>query len=405
MRIVQVNKFMYRRDGAAAYVLDLSRLLEEAGHQVAFFGMKQPQTIVTPWSDYFVNEIHFDRSEGFFKDIKKIGHMIWSTEARQKFSRLLDDFKPDVVHLHVTYHQISPSILPECRRRNIPVVLTAHDYHLISPNYSLITRGKPCERCLGGFFWRTMAQNCLDSWPKTVAGGFEHLIHRLLGIYERDVDRVICPSRFMMQMLARFGWDTKKLEHLPNPVKTSSVPASENNVGSGVLYAGRLSPEKGVAVLLEAARRLPDIPFTIAGDGPARRALEDTAPPNVRFLGFRPFAEIQELIAQSRLVSVPSIWYENFPYAALEPMALGKTVIASRIGGLPEIIRDQETGLLVPPADIPRLVDAIRAAYYDEALTSRLGRSAAAEIRRAYSPTDHRATIIKIYEAVIAAHR
>lgn len=400
MRIVQVNKFVYRRDGAAVYMLELSDRLRAAGHEVAFFGMQQQQTIDTPWKKYFVDEINFDRSEGIFRNIRKVAHMIWSTEARRKFSKLLDEFNPDIVHLHVMYHQISPSILPECRRRKIPMVMTSHDYHLISPNYSLFTHGRPCVSCLGNSFWRTVTHNCLDSMSKTLAGALEHLVHQTLRVYEKNLSRVICPSAFMQHILARFGWPIEKLIHLPNPVFMPS-DASAPTLGSAVVYAGRLAREKGIFVLLEAARKLPDIPFLIAGDGPERRALLLAAPKNVQYLGFKNITELRKIIIDARLVLVPSVWYENFPYAALEPMAAGKAVIGARIGGIPEIIRDGETGFLTPPGDARELVDKIKKIYHDTDLLARVGESAAAYVRRAYDPEEHVMQIVQVYEEAI----
>lgn len=379
---------------------------KEAGHEVAFFGMKQPQTMDTPWEKYFVDEIHFDRSEGIVKDMKKVAHMMWSTEARRKFSALLDDFKPDLVHLHVFYHQISPSILSELGRRKIPAVMTSHDYHLISPNYALLTRGRPCGQCLSGSFWRTVGTNCLDSVGKSVAGAVEHLVHRVLRIHEKNIQRIICPSRFMYDLFVKLGQNPARLTHLPNPVFPKQDV--QNRLGESVVYAGRLSPEKGVALILEAAEALPTSPFVIVGDGPERRALESTVHErrlaNVRLVGFKQGHDLWELVGSARLVVVPSVYYENFPYAALEPMALGKVVIASRIGGIPEIIRDGETGFLVPPRNAAALIDKIKEIYYRTDLLLRVGSHAAAYVRTTYDPAVHLARLEKIYADAQAAY-
>lgn len=399
MRILQVNKFMYRRAGAEAYMLDLGRMLAASGDEVAYFGMQHPENIQTPWNRYFVNQINFDRSEGMVADAHKVAHMLWSTEAARKFRRLLDAFKPDIVHAHNIYHQISPSILPECRRRGIPVVLTAHDYHLMSPNYVLLTRGKPCGPCLGNSFFRTIAYNCLDNHAKSFAGAVEQLLHRALRVYEQALTRIICPSRFMLEMLSRFGWPRDRLTVLPNPVSMPAIAAGPR--GREIVYAGRLSPEKGVSVLLAAAREFPDIPFHLFGDGPERGALERAAPSQVRFFGFKPPEAVRAALAHARLAVVPSVWYENFPYAVLEPMSVGTPVIASRIGGIPEIIRDGANGLLAVPGSAASLVDRIRILYYDEALGAAFGKRAAADVRSAYDPTHHLRAIRELYGSLV----
>lgn len=378
----------------------------EAGHEVAYFGMLQPQTIDTPWKKYFVDEIHFDRSEGIVKDVKKVAHMIWSTEARRKFSVLLDDFKPDLVHLHVLYHQVSPSILPELGRRKIAAVMTSHDYHLISPNYALLTRGKPCGTCLGGSFWRTVGMNCLDSAGKSVAGAVEHLVHRTLRVYEKNIQRVMCPSKFMYDLFIKLGIKPSRLAYLPNPVfPKPNVPV---RLGDAVVYAGRLSSEKGVSLLLEAAEALPAIPFVIIGDGPERSQLENVVHErrlgNVQLLGFKQGSSLWEAVGGARLVTVPSVYYENFPYAALEPMGIGKAVVASRIGGIPEIIRDGETGFLVPPRDAAAFIDKIKEVYYRTDLLARVGNHAAAYVRTTYDPAAHLGRLEKIYAEAQAAY-
>lgn len=404
MKILQINKYHYVRAGAERYVFDVTRLLERHGHEVVPFAMHHPDNVATPWSRFFVSERQYDRREGPLRDLEKAANMIWSREAATKLRALLREFRPDVAHIHNIYHQLSPSILRVLRREGIPVVWTVHDFKWICPNYKLYTEHAVCERCHVYRYWNAVMHKCLnDSRAASALAAVEMAIHRAGQWYERDVARAIAPTAFLRNLLGRWGKNTAKITHLPHFIELAPFSGIPSSLGDDVVYAGRLSEEKGVLRILEMAAALPDVPFRVVGTGPLERELKDKAAQagirNVAFTGFLSGDELFREIARARLVIVPSRWFENFPYAVLEAMALGKTVLASASGGIPEIIEDGVSGFLLPPDDLPRWVDAIRSLAQDEKRLQETGERARLRAGR-FSPETHYERLMRIYADV-----
>jgi len=367
MKILQVNQFYYPRGGADIYFLNLTRELREAGHQVAVFSMDHPKNLESPWSKYFVSRVSFNEA-GLWDKLKTPGRVLYSWESKNKFSRLLDDFRPDIIHIHNIYHHISPSILDAAKDRHIPVVMHLHDYKLVCANHALFTKGAFCERCRPNKYYECLLNRCIkDSWAGSALAVAEmYLHHSWLKIYERDVDVFIAPSNFMKDTLVRFGREADKIKVIYNPFDreiASMTPQETNNrKGSYLLYFGRLSREKGLETLIKAAS-LTGKSVKIAGVGPEAGNLEilakDLQAP-IEFLGFKNSKELKSLISGAEAVIIPSIWGENMPLSLLEAMSLGQIVIASRIGGLPELIEDGYSGLLFEPGNQDDLAAQIR---------------------------------------------
>lgn len=416
MRILQVNKFLYRRAGAEGYMLDLAELLASHGHEVALWGTSEGYTPHTTrcqvFQDLLMSEAHFDKSEGLAKDAGKVGRMIWSREAAEKFETLIKRWRPDVVHLHNIYHHLSPSIIAVCRRRKIPVVQTLHDFKLICPNYKLFTKHDVCERCFVHQYWNAVSNRCLQgSFSASAAAATEMWIHRALGVYEKGVAHFLTPSRFLRDLLIRWGKDGGKITHVPLftfPTSPTSVETLVGLVGNSILFAGRITEEKGIWLLLEIARALPKIPFKIAGTGPEFESVKCKVKSekllNIEMLGFQEKAQMQKLIAGARLVIVPSIWYENYPLAVLEAQAAGKAVLASDSGGIPEMIENWQTGFLARRGKAADFIDKIKEIYYDEALLDRVGKAAAEAVGIRNDPERHYQEMLKIYENVQIHH-
>ena len=401
---------------------------------------------VTRFDDLLVEPFNFDRREGLWRDVKKVGHMMWSLEAARKFEDVLKRFHPDIVHVHNIYHHLSPSILSVAKRRRVPIVMTVHDWHLINPNYSLYDHGAICER--QGL--AALLHRCIkNSFSASFADVVEHAAHRLLRVYDRNVSRYLVPTEFVKNKLLEYGMDAGKIDVVKLPIVPSPAPTgvgapsplgrgrayrfpSPRGRGQGegygdgyVLFAGRLAEEKGIYLLLEIAKQLPEIQFKIAGDGPelenVKCKMENEKLLNVELLGFVENERLQELIAGARLVVVPSLWYEPSPLSVLEAMAAGKVVVASRIGGIPDLIEDGRTGFLIPTnyepianirANNVRMfvspvrqfvvpwIDTIKKVYYDEALLASVGASAQDHVRRIHDPEIHYDRMMKIYREV-----
>ncbi len=364
MRILQVNKFHYPRGGADKYYLDLGASLEKAGHEVAYFSMQHPKNVSSTYEKYFVSRISFN--EGSLRDkLLTPGRMIYSLEAKRKFKKIIADFQPDIIHIHNIYHQLSPSILDVARREKIPVVMHLHDYKLICPNYQLFANGKICEACKPNRYLACVKKRCFkNSFFKSLLAAIEMTIHhRWLKIYYRSISVFIAPSAFMKAKVAEFGWPADKIKVILNPfssvLKNVSGTASTANY---LLYFGRLSPEKGLKTLIEAAA-LTNSELKFAGVGPEEnslRSLAESKGVKAEFLGFKEGGGLKEIIIGAKAVALPSVWYENMPLSLLEALSLGKPVIASEIGGMPEVIVDGKNGWLFRPGDAHDLAAKIK---------------------------------------------
>lgn len=408
MRVLQINKFHYVKGGAERYYLDISEALRHRGHQVNHLAMAHPSNLPATPGDRFVEEVDY---RGGLGPVAKVRHglrAIWNREAERAVLDLARAKKPTVAHLHNIYHQLSPSVIAALRTAGVPVVQTLHDYKLVCPAYLLMTEGRICERCKGGRYLEAVRHRCLlDSTGASLIGAAEAFLHEGLGTY-RKVDRFLCPSRFMLEKVAEFGVARESLVHLPYFVaieryRPALDPASEP---LRCVYVGRLSREKGIATLIEAMGRLPQgrLKLRVLGEGPLRGELEaraeTAAPGRVEFLGYRSGDALHQAIRDAAFAVVPSEWYENLPYAILEPFALGRPVVGAKIGGIPELVIDGETGRLHRSGDAASLADALLWMTGPEADLPRMGRTARTKIEREHGIEAHLDRLLAIYEEV-----
>ncbi len=365
MRILQVNKFHYNRGGADKYYLSLIKALEQAGHEVAAFSMYHPKNVFSPYAKYFISRLSFNEGK-LLDNLKTPGRMIYSLEAKKKFRKIITDFKPDIIHIHNIYHQISPSILDVAKKAKIPVVMHLHDYKLICPNYKLFVNKKVCEACKPHKYYNCTAKKCFNgSVIKSALATVEMYIHHsILKIYEKNIKTFIAPSAFMKQKLVEFGWPADKIKVVINPFDSEmSVLRGEETKQEEdyLLYFGRLGTEKGIDTLIAAAA-LTSSSLKIVGIGPEENHLKKLAMElkvKADFPGFKSGQELKNIILRSRAVVIPSIWLENMPLSLLEALNLGKIVIVSNIGGMPEIIKDGINGLLFKEGSPSGLADRI----------------------------------------------
>jgi glycosyltransferase involved in cell wall biosynthesis len=364
MRVLLINKFHYPKGGAERAYFDTARILAEKGESVAFFSMAHPENLDTEWARYFVSNVDYlDEHQGLGSKIQAAARILWNFEAARNLDRLIDEFRPDVAHLHNTYHQLSPSLLWTLRRRGVPIVMTLHDYKLVSPNYSLSVRGRIWEHASG---WRCIIDRCVkDSYAKSAVCAVEQWFHRALGSF-RNVAAFIAPSRFLIDKMHALGFPYP-IEHVPQPLLPFPPEPQVYGGGEYLLFLGRLSTEKGVELLLDAMAQCPNEHLVIAGTGPAEAMLREKQQTlnlsNVSFLGHQTGAAWEEAIARAQAIIIPSIWYENMPYVMLEALSRGKPVIASRLGGMPERVFDGRNGFLFDPAvpgDLVRVLAEFR---------------------------------------------
>lgn len=407
VRVLLVNKFFVARGGAETVVLQTRRLLEEAGHEVVLFGMRTGAETDEPWLSFFVSERrYFDGP--LLRRVRDAASTVYSFEARRRLRDLLRSAQPEVAHLHNVYHQLTLSLLDELEAQRIPTVMTLHDYKPACPAYQLLTHDGVCERCLGGAYWNAVRHRCLKgSLVGSALVALEAYLARVRRLYAK-VDRFLAPSVFLRDVMVRAGMPRKAIEVLPNAVPLAPAPRPQPAPAS-FLYAGRLSWEKGIDTLLEAvALARGPLEVRIAGEGPAaadvRRRVEAEALP-VQLLGFLEREDVAGELVRATASLLPSRCYENCPMAILEAGARGVPTIASRIGGIPELVTSGVDGMLVPPGDAPALASALDELAHDRERAAALGQAAYARVRARHSEDGYREALLAHYEAAVALRR
>lgn len=398
MKILMVDKYYFVKGGAERYLFELTEVLQANGHAVIPFSMKHAQNFPTPFDAYFVENMDYALVSAWQKlahAARIAGRMIYSTQARQRLELLLERERPDVAHLHMIDHQLSPSILLALKKYRVPVIMTVHQYKLICPNYRLYNprTGAICEKCLSGNFYHPIVERChKDSAAAGLLLALESYLHRWTKIYERNVDLFHVPSEFMGRKLRQAGVAGGKIRFLPYTIKMDKFEPCYTN-RNYVLYFGRLSDEKGILTLLRASAKLPHIPLSIVGDGPEDARMQQFARDHqmrqVSFLGRKSGAELARLVQNANFVVVPSEWYDNSPLVIYESFAYGKPVISTRLGGMPEWVKDHETGLLFDARDPDQLAERIKFLWEHPERVVAFGRNARAMAEEKFQPAAH----------------
>lgn len=406
MKILFCNKYNYPFSGTEVYLFELMGLLRTQGHQVALFSMEDLLGKPTPYDRHFVSHIDF-KNRASKSRIRLAAHAVYSTEARRKLRRLLNEFRPDVAHVRNIYHHLSPSILWELKAQNIPVLYHLNDFKLLCPTYNLVWEGRACEACKGGTFWHVFSNKCYPGMAARATLMAEAYFHRILGTYRKCIDLFIAPSAFVRDKFAEHGWDPAKFEVLPHFQKVQEpMPLPEE---PRLLYVGRLSAEKGVADLVRAMQRLPELRLMIAGDGPEAPALRQLTASleltNVAFGGQVSGEERDRLISQSQFTVLPSHAYETLGKTMLESYALARPVVASDLGSRRELVRHGETGLLYRCGDVDQLACAIHDLAANPSLSRKMGLAGWDWVRRRHTPEDHYQRIMTFYEHLVEGRK
>ena len=361
MKILMVNKFHYIKGGSETYYFALKRMLEKEGHTVIDFSMQDEKNFHSDFSEYFVSNVDYDKAPGIKNKIKIAANIVYSREAKEKFETLIQKEKPDLVHLHIFQHQISPSILGVIKKYKIPTVYTAHDLKMVCLNYKMMHHGDICEACKDGQYYHCAQNRCVkDSFLKSCINVTEGYLHKWLKSYDA-IDAIITPSAFYKKKFEEFGVSQNRIVHIPNFLdKVNPIVNPRTDSKQYYLYFGRLSEEKGVMTLIKAVEHM-DVMLYVVGTGPieeiAERYLKENNVKNVTLLGFQNGQALVDLVGNAKAVILPSEWYENGPYSAIEALQMGRPIIGADIGGIPELVEDN--GMLFRSGDVEELKKTI----------------------------------------------
>ena len=409
MNILTINKYYYNFGGAENYMFGLSKLLTERGHKVIPFSMRHPMNYKTDYSKYFVDEIDYNNASSTDK-IKSGLKSIYSAEARNNLSELLDEQTIDIAHIHNYNFQLTPSILFELKKKNIPIVNTLHDPQIICPHHRLFNYQEMaiCEKCNGLKFRSAFLTKCIkNSYSKSFLGLLESYVYHRSKIYEK-IDLFISPSSFLKSKIIEFGMKNINIKMIPN-FYNEEIVSDNVEYKDEIVYIGRVSEEKGLATLIKAVRNLKSVKLKIIGDGPVKQQLEKEASTenlsNIEFLGHLSQDEIKSHLQKCLFLVIPSEWYENCPLTILEAMANSKAVLGSRLGGIVDLVEENKTGLLFNAGNEKDLEEKIKYMTAHREDVIKMGKCAGELAKKKYSPEKHIDFIEKEYQEIISKYR
>ncbi len=397
--VLNVGQNYYIRGGSDQYQFALTQLLENYDHQVIPFASNNHKNFDTPWSKYFPEGVNFDNP-----NISDLIKFVYSRKAAESMRLLCREQSIDLAHLHIYYGQLTSSILTPLKQAGIPIVQTLHEYKIVCPVYSLMSSNEICQACNGSNFWQATIKRCnRGSLSRSLLSTIESYASHILGAVDK-VDRFIAVSHFQREKLVELGIPQEKISTVHNFIDLSKISPSQG-VGDYFLFFGRLERYKGIFTLIEAASTLKDTPLLIVGDGTDRHEIEQMIEERdlnqIKLLGFKRKDELDELIKGSICTITPSQWYETFGLTLIESFARGKPVIASRIGGMTEIITDGVDGYLIEPGNILELRSRMEWMSKHKTQALQMGRLGREKVAQKFNSELHYQKLMKIYQKLL----
>lgn len=405
MKVLLINKFLYPKGGDAIVTLNTADLIRSKGHDVIVWGMHHPLNPTYKHERYFVDYVDYNQDAGLMQQLNTAMKLLYSLEAKRKIEKLIQDEKPDIVHLHNFAHQISPSILHMFKKYNTPNVMTMHDPKLVCAAYSFMSSRGICELCKNGKYYHCFLEKCIkDSRVKSILNTSEmYLHHKLLHIYD-EIDAFISPSMFLKKKLHECGFN-REIFYLPNFVTWHDSSEGISETDNSIVYFGRLSREKGLLTLIKAMRGIQQVRLKIIGDGDLRDQLQERAHNsgcnNITFLGYKSGAELRKEVAKSAAVVLPSECYENNPLSIIEGFFMKKPAIGSRLGGIPELVQDNVTGFTFLPGNAKDLQNKISILMQNPSATKKMGDNAKKMVENVCNKEAHYRNLMKIYNYAV----
>ena len=385
MKILYIHNEYGKTSGEENASKEIVDLLKSHGHEVRWFKRSS-------------EEVYFN----FRGHIKAFFTGIYNPSTPRKLAKVLDEYQPDIVQIQNIYPLLSVSLFRPLLQRNIPTVMRCPNYRLFCPTGLCIdNKGLVCEKCFGkGKETWCIRKNCLNNIFKSISYALRNCYARKSRKILDGVDIFIVQSEFQKQKFISRGISEKHIEILPG-ISPNIEVAQEDTLGEWVSFIGRVSSEKGIYEFLEAAKSLPEIPFKVAGNLDINFIKPALLPSNLEFVGFKKGDELNRFFSRSRIIVVPSKWYEGFPNVILRAMILKRPVISTRIGAMLSIIDDHENGLLVQPGNVAELSLAIKNLYPDIQRCKEMGESGHLKAESEYSRDEVYNKLIRIYQKAI----
>jgi glycosyltransferase involved in cell wall biosynthesis len=395
MKVLLVNWSWYPTGGDWTYVNNIKTLYEMKGYDVVGLSTVNEKNIENGTPTYFIDSPDYkslNKNKSIANGVKAVKNSIVSGKALKAIDAILAEHDIKIAHLHNIHHYVTPAIIWKLKKAGVKIIWSLHDYKIICPESLFISHGKICEKCIGGSFFHCTTNKCKKgSLPASMLASAEAYFYHKSGVYNK-VDAFLCPSAFLKSKFLQFGFSESKL-HVSNlcydiPVvdnfieqnKSVEVTFSKTTRDEDyILYVGRLEDVKGVRTLIKAVENSP-VKLKIVGAGAAeqefRQFVLDRKITNVEFLGFQDKDSVFRLTMQAKFVVCPSEWYENFPFSIIESFLFSKPVVGSRIGGIPEMVVDGETGLLFEAGNVVELHQKLIGLWDDEDLIRAMGTKA-----------------------------
>ena len=406
MNILVVNWAWYPTGGDWTYVENVVNIYRRKGHHVVPFSMKDDRNLPSEYSEYFIENIDYKKvnKRSITAGVKVVMKSIYSFEAQANLEKLLDNVKIDFAHINVIHHYITPTILKILKKRNIPIIWTLHEYTPICPDSIFVSHGEVCERCFGGKFYNCITHSCKKgSYLASTVAALENYVHKYLNYYAY-VDYFVCPSIFQLEKYKQFNFFNDKLVQIYHGYdyaeieKTKLLPAQTNE--KYIVFVGRLERIKGAHTLLKAIQSFPQIKLKIIGDGTQEAELlafkNEHQLSNVEFLGKKTKPEVLQLVKGANFLICPSECYEVLGFTVVEAMALGRPVIGAAIGGIPEMVINNYTGLLFEAGNAAQLAERIQLLYDNESLVTEMGKNGLEHINKLINNSTHYESLQKL---------
>jgi glycosyltransferase involved in cell wall biosynthesis len=396
MKILEINKYNYAKGGADRHFLDVCALLESAGHSVVIFSMENSKNIFSPWQKYFVSYVGYNEKDStFWQKVKGLFRLFYSFEAKSKIKKILADFQPEVVHFHNIYHQLSFSFIKEIKQKNIPLVMTVHDYALISPDHDEYLEA------VGKQYWKFIFLSKKFFLFKRIILVLKCYFEDFIG-WKGAVDVFISPSQFVAEKLVKAGIAKDKIVIIPhfilNTNSNEHVEQKENNnaLERYAFYFGRISKEKGVLEMLDMFRRMGKIKLFLAGE--LAEDIEIISDEQVVYLGYLNKKQLKMYMEKADFCVSFSHLPETFGLIALESISRGKPFFGLNSGAFAEIIEWGGTGFICE--DIFELETKIR-----EMVEGKISFSKEMIIKRAYErfgQEKYLGKLMDLFESIIS---